>query len=42
MTTLGRINRDQTIVDKSKEILNSCGLSEVITYSFMSPKYLIN
>ena len=38
MTTLGRINRDQTIVDKSKEILNSCGLSEVITYSFMSPK----
>lgn len=38
ITTLGKINRDQTAVNKAKEVLNGCGLSEVITYSFISPK----
>lgn len=38
ITTLGKINKGQAVVDKTKNILNSCGLSEVMTYSFISPK----
>lgn len=40
VATLGKYDDKQIIIDRAKRILNSCGLSEIITYSFMSPKTL--
>jgi phenylalanyl-tRNA synthetase beta chain len=34
----GQLNREQVITDKAKSILNACGYSEILTFSFVSPK----
>jgi len=36
--TLGRLNRDQKIVDEIKKTLTGLGYSEIYTFSFVSPK----
>jgi len=41
-TTAGKINYRDRIIDKTKYILNSCGLNEIITPSFTGPKAFEN
>lgn len=38
--TSGRLSLKRRILDHIKEILTACGLYEVITFSFMHPRYL--
>ena len=40
--TSGRLSKERKIMDKVKDTLVACGLQEIITFSFINPRFLIN